>query len=82
MIVRVDALLMLAAHMIDLLIMILVAIHRNLLVVWETVHLDADYILEVIPMLLIKLKVFHVEVNAEFKQLQQHAVVVAPQLVW
>ena len=36
--------------MIALLIMILVVIHRNLLVVWETVHPDANYILEAIPL--------------------------------
>ena len=53
MIARVDALVMLAVNMIALLIMILVAIHRNLLVVWETVHLDANYILEATPLPLI-----------------------------
>ena len=68
--------------MIALLIMILVAIHRNLLVVWETVHPDADYILEAIPLPLTYGNVFHVEVSVVFKQPHQHAVVDAQQLVW
>ena len=68
--------------MIALLIMILVTIHNHLLVAWETAHRDANYILEVILLLLTKPNVFHVEDSAVFKQLHQHAVVDVQQLVW